>query len=80
SEKLAELCYVSVLEDLGLVKAQDILVSESSQGPPAALAPPPSQGPVGAETAARPRETLEYKAALELEMWKEMQEDLFDNQ
>ncbi|XP_050974099.1 centrosomal protein of 120 kDa [Labeo rohita] len=79
SEKLAELCYVSVLEDLGLVKAQDILVSESSQGPPAAVAPPP-QGPIGAETATRPRETLEYKAALELEMWKEMQEDLFDNQ
>ncbi|KAL1268936.1 hypothetical protein QQF64_031225, partial [Cirrhinus molitorella] len=78
SEKLAELCYVSVLEDLGLVKAQDILVSESSQGPPAALAPP--QGPGLAETVTRPRETLEYKAALELEMWKEMQEDLFDNQ
>lgn len=31
SEKLAELCYVSVLEDLGLVNAQEILVSESSQ-------------------------------------------------
>ncbi|KAF4110425.1 centrosomal protein of 120 kDa [Onychostoma macrolepis] len=79
SEKLAELCYVSVLEDLGFVKAQDILVSEASQGPAAALAPPP-QGPGGEETVTRPRETLEYKAALELEMWKEMQEDLFDNQ
>ncbi|XP_016363061.1 centrosomal protein of 120 kDa [Sinocyclocheilus anshuiensis] len=79
SEKLAELCYVSVLEDLGFVKAQDVLVSESSQGPPAALAPPP-QGPGGAEPLTRPRETPEYKAALELEMWKEMQEDLFDNQ
>ncbi|XP_026072887.1 centrosomal protein of 120 kDa-like isoform X1 [Carassius auratus] len=78
SERLAELCYVSVLEDLGFVKAQDVLVSESSQGP-AALAPPP-QGPGGAEPLTRPRETPEYKAALELEMWKEMQEDLFDNQ
>uniref|UniRef100_A0A671L070 Centrosomal protein of 120 kDa n=1 Tax=Sinocyclocheilus anshuiensis TaxID=1608454 RepID=A0A671L070_9TELE len=68
SEKLAELCYVSVLEDLGFVKAQDVLVSESSQGPG------------GAEPLTRPRETPEYKAALELEMWKEMQEDLFDNQ
>ncbi|XP_016353863.1 centrosomal protein of 120 kDa-like [Sinocyclocheilus anshuiensis] len=67
-EKLAELCYVSALEDLGFVKAQDVLVSESSQGPNEA------------ETVTRPRETLEYKAALELEMWKEMQEDLFDNQ
>lgn len=27
-----------------------------------------------------PRETLEYKAALELELWKEMQEDIFENQ
>ncbi|XP_067249531.1 centrosomal protein of 120 kDa isoform X2 [Chanodichthys erythropterus] len=75
SEKLAELCYVSVLEDLGFVKAQEILVSESSQ---AAVAPP--QGHGGSETLTRPRETLEYKAALELEMWKEMQEDLFDDQ
>ncbi|XP_056097883.1 centrosomal protein of 120 kDa [Rhinichthys klamathensis goyatoka] len=71
SEALAELCYVSVLEDLGFVNAQEILVSDSSQGA-AAPAPP--------ETLARPRETLEYKAALELEMWKEMQEDMFDDQ
>ncbi|KAK7145416.1 hypothetical protein R3I93_013214 [Phoxinus phoxinus] len=75
SEKLAELCYVSVLEDLGFVKAQEILVSESSQ---AAVAPP--QGHGGSDTLTRPRETLEYKAALELEMWKEMQEDMFDDQ
>lgn len=34
----------------------------------------------GVEAAAKSRETLEYRAALELEMWKEMQEDLFDNQ
>uniref|UniRef100_A0A9J8CLB5 Centrosomal protein of 120 kDa n=1 Tax=Cyprinus carpio carpio TaxID=630221 RepID=A0A9J8CLB5_CYPCA len=79
SERLAELSYVSVLEDLGFVKAQDVLVSESSQGPAPALAPPP-QGPGGAEPLTQPRETPEYKAALELEMWKEMQEDLFDNQ
>lgn len=44
----------------------------------AAVAPP--QGHSGSETLTRPRETLEYKAALELEMWKEMQEDLFDDQ
>lgn len=43
---------------------------------PAAPAMPYSGGEVGA----KPRETLEYKAALELEMWKEMQEDLFENQ
>lgn len=44
-----------------------------------AVAPPP-QGQGGVDAVTRPRETLEYKAALELEMWKEMQEDLFDNQ
>ncbi|XP_066499742.1 centrosomal protein of 120 kDa [Hoplias malabaricus] len=82
SEKVAELNYVAVLEDIGLVKAQDILISESSQSvtqvhqKSAVLPHPPS----GAQATAKSRETLEYKAALELEMWKEMQEDLFDNQ
>uniref|UniRef100_A0A671KE96 Centrosomal protein 120 n=1 Tax=Sinocyclocheilus anshuiensis TaxID=1608454 RepID=A0A671KE96_9TELE len=80
-EKLAELCYVSALEDLGFVKAQDVLVSESSQ-----RSDPLESGMYfyctnkSSLTVTRPRETLEYKAALELEMWKEMQEDLFDNQ
>lgn len=78
-EKLAELSYVAVLEDLGLVNAQDIIVSEPSQEVQTAVAPPP-QGQMGVDALMRPRETLEYKAALELEMWKEMQEDLFDNQ
>lgn len=27
-----------------------------------------------------PRDTLEYRTALELELWKEEQEDLFDDQ
>ncbi|XP_030642668.1 centrosomal protein of 120 kDa isoform X1 [Chanos chanos] len=83
NEKVAELCYVTVLEDLGLVKAQDILVSESSQSgkqvqPKAAGSPRQHRGT--GSGLAEPRETLEYRAALELEMWKEMQEDLFDNQ
>lgn len=34
----------------------------------------------GGEAGTKPRETREYRAALELEMWKEMQEDLFENQ
>nr|XP_014030378.1 unnamed protein product [Salmo salar] len=85
SEKVAELCYVTTLENLGLVKVQDIVMSESSQnGYPVAQktvpalrpAPPSSAGGVPTE----PRETLEYRAALELEVWKEMQEDLFDDQ
>ncbi|CAB1320216.1 unnamed protein product [Coregonus sp. 'balchen'] len=67
SETVADLYYVTTLEDLGLVKVQDILISESSQ--------------VQCATCCGvPRETLEYRAALELEMWKEMQEDLFDDQ
>lgn len=78
SEKLAELSYVAVLEDLGLVNAQDIVISEPLQEQQRSAAPPRGQTEV--DTLTRPRETLEYKAALELEMWKEMQEDLFDNQ
>ena len=35
------------------------------------------EGDGGAE---EPRETAEYKAALELEMWKEEQEHVFENQ
>lgn len=31
SEKVAELSYVATLEDLGLVKAREVIVSESSQ-------------------------------------------------
>ncbi|XP_076127282.1 centrosomal protein of 120 kDa isoform X1 [Alosa pseudoharengus] len=82
SEKVAELSYFTTLEDLGLVRTQDIAISESSQSghpvqPRAAAVAPPS-GPSGA--VAEPRETLEYRAAMELEMWKEMQEDLFDDQ
>ncbi|XP_064830686.1 centrosomal protein of 120 kDa [Oncorhynchus masou masou] len=85
SEKVAELCYVTTLENLGLVKVQDIVMSESSQNgysvaqktvPALRPAPPSCAGVVPTE----PRETLEYRAALELEMWKEMQEDLFDDQ
>lgn len=31
SEKVAELSYVATLEDLGLVKAREVIVSDSSQ-------------------------------------------------
>uniref|UniRef100_A0A673ZL44 Centrosomal protein of 120 kDa n=1 Tax=Salmo trutta TaxID=8032 RepID=A0A673ZL44_SALTR len=75
-EEVAELCYVTTLENLGLVKVQDIVMSESSQVQSLRPAPPSSAGGVPTE----PRETLEYRAALELEMWKEVQEDLFDDQ
>uniref|UniRef100_A0A8D0L370 Centrosomal protein of 120 kDa n=1 Tax=Sphenodon punctatus TaxID=8508 RepID=A0A8D0L370_SPHPU len=66
--RIAELTYTMTLEDYGLVKMHEVVVSDSSQS---------HHVP---ETQPEPRETLEYKAALELEMWKEMQEDLFENQ
>uniref|UniRef100_A0A3P8R5Z6 C2 domain-containing protein n=1 Tax=Astatotilapia calliptera TaxID=8154 RepID=A0A3P8R5Z6_ASTCA len=69
SEKVAELGYMATLEDLGLVKATEVIVSDSSQVR--------EQPPLGLTV---PRETLEYRTALELEMWKEEQEDLFDDQ
>ena len=37
----------------------------------------PGAPPVGPS---EPRQTVEYQAAMELEMWKEQQEQLFENQ
>uniref|UniRef100_A0A3Q2G1G7 Centrosomal protein 120 n=1 Tax=Cyprinodon variegatus TaxID=28743 RepID=A0A3Q2G1G7_CYPVA len=65
---VAELSYEATLEDLGFVRAKQVLLSDSSQVGTAAPAPVTT------------RDTLEYQAALELEMWKEEQEDLFDDQ
>ncbi|NXO51712.1 CE120 protein, partial [Aramus guarauna] len=80
--RIAELSYAITLEDYGLVKMQEVLVSDSSQcvgaGPQQHV--PASQPRCAPENHPEPRETLEYKAALELEMWKEMQEDIFENQ
>lgn len=111
--RIAELLYAITLEDYGLVKIHEVLVSDSSQVSFALiLAFFPEQfipkfiyffsikypllcQCVGAgqqrhathtqlhcasEKQTEPRETLEYKAALELELWKEMQEDIFENQ
>ncbi|NWX91510.1 CE120 protein, partial [Nothoprocta pentlandii] len=79
SNKIAELSYAVTLEDYGLVKVHEVLVSDSSQciGAGQQQHVPQTQAP---EIQPEPRETLEYKAALELEMWKEMQEDIFENQ
>ncbi|XP_063151353.1 centrosomal protein of 120 kDa [Candoia aspera] len=78
SNKIADLSYIVTLEDYGLVKMHEVLVSDSSQclGADELLVVPKVQPEVHTE----PRETMEYKAALELEMWKELQEDLFENQ
>ncbi|XP_051645306.1 centrosomal protein of 120 kDa isoform X2 [Manacus candei] len=80
--RIAELSYATTLEDYGLVKVQEVMVSDSSQGVVAGQQQhiPHTQPHCAPEDHPEPRETLEYKAALELEMWKEMQEDLFENQ
>ncbi|NXG10184.1 CE120 protein, partial [Sakesphorus luctuosus] len=80
--KIAELSYATTLEDYGLVKVQEVMVSDSSQGVGAGQQQriTHTQPHCGLEDHLEPRETLEYKAALELEMWKEMQEDIFENQ
>ncbi|NXI61655.1 CE120 protein, partial [Anseranas semipalmata] len=79
--RIAELSYAITLEDYGLVKMHEVLVSDSSQGVGAGQQRHATCAqPRVPENQTEPRETLEYKAALELEMWKEMQEDIFENQ
>ncbi|KAL6037179.1 hypothetical protein STEG23_023021, partial [Scotinomys teguina] len=82
NNKIVDLSYTVTLEDYGLVKMREIFVSDSSQGLSAVHQKPPSPPPAAcpSEVQTEPRETLEYKAALELEMWKEMQEDIFESQ
>ncbi|TDH13182.1 hypothetical protein EPR50_G00055510 [Perca flavescens] len=88
SRKVAELSYVATLEDLGLVKAREVIVSDSSQNEAAVptqpsshpAAPSLSVAPLGPTAPTAPRDTQEYRTALELELWKEEQEDLFDDQ
>ncbi|XP_064222292.1 centrosomal protein of 120 kDa isoform X2 [Aotus nancymaae] len=82
NNRIADLSYTVTLEDYGLVKMREIFVSDSSQGVSAVQQKPSSlpPAPCPSEIQTEPRETLEYKAALELEMWKEMQEDIFENQ
>ncbi|XP_032482486.1 centrosomal protein of 120 kDa isoform X2 [Phocoena sinus] len=82
NHRIVDLSYTVTLEDYGLVKMREIFVSDSSQGVSAVQQKPSSvpPAPCPSEIQTEPRETLEYKAALELEMWKEMQEDIFENQ
>ncbi|XP_074787478.1 centrosomal protein of 120 kDa isoform X5 [Athene noctua] len=80
--RIADLSYAITLEDYGLVKMQEVLVSDSSQcvGAGQQHHVAHTQPRCTPKSHPEPRETLEYKAALELEMWKEMQEDIFENQ
>ncbi|XP_041855408.1 centrosomal protein of 120 kDa isoform X2 [Melanotaenia boesemani] len=86
TEKVAELSYVAALDDLGFISVKEIIVSDSSQNElPARTKPfshPAATGPAAPSATqglTAPRDTLEYRTALELELWKEEQEDLFDD-
>ncbi|XP_013883016.1 centrosomal protein of 120 kDa [Austrofundulus limnaeus] len=76
TEKVAELSYEATLEDLGFIRPKQVVVSESSQRDVPAC-PQPSAHPAAPLST---RDTPEYRAALELELWKEEQEDQFDDQ
>ncbi|XP_065600391.1 centrosomal protein of 120 kDa [Cyrtonyx montezumae] len=80
--RIAELSYAVTLEDYGLLKIHELLVSDSSQcvGAGQQRHATHTQNHCAPEKELEPRETLEYKAALELELWKEMQEGIFENQ
>ncbi|CAI9543594.1 unnamed protein product [Staurois parvus] len=80
--KVADLSYTITLADYGLVKVREVVVSESSQVLSSAVQNPPPAPPVQPppEHAVEPRETLEYKAVLQLEAWKETQEEIFSSQ
>ncbi|XP_022093921.1 centrosomal protein of 120 kDa-like isoform X2 [Acanthaster planci] len=91
--RLAEMYVVLGLEDYGPIRAQQVILgSELTSSSSAAPAPqprhglppppPPAHPPPPAQQAppSDPRQTAEYKAALELEMWKEQQVREFENQ
>uniref|UniRef100_A0A8C4N8D2 Centrosomal protein 120 n=1 Tax=Eptatretus burgeri TaxID=7764 RepID=A0A8C4N8D2_EPTBU len=85
SRKVAELNCSLTLEDHGSVKLQGIFVLELSCSILFHLfifhfQPTEKQLPKPPEAATGPRQTVEYQAALELEMWKDMQERLFESQ
>ncbi|XP_006812274.1 centrosomal protein of 120 kDa-like [Saccoglossus kowalevskii] len=78
--KIAELHLVVGLEDYGPINTREVLLStEPSQSSTTEIKPKePKRDDV--EKAKDARETLEYKTAMELEMWKEAQEELYEQQ
>ncbi|XP_013385110.1 centrosomal protein of 120 kDa isoform X2 [Lingula anatina] len=85
-KRVGELHAVLSLEDLGLISTQHVYVNNEQHKPQVyatdesstTLAPPPA--PPAVPPQPEPRETIEYKAALELEMWKDTQEQVFETQ
>ncbi|XP_060082767.1 centrosomal protein of 120 kDa-like [Ylistrum balloti] len=90
--KVGEVSTVLSLEDWGTITTQQIIVQQESSGTQS-VAESLGQNIVGVARAQSqtqqapsqvspqaPRESVEYKTALELEMWKEGQEKMFENQ
>ncbi|KAK3096594.1 hypothetical protein FSP39_001548 [Pinctada imbricata] len=76
--------FVLGLDDWGPISSQQIVMQQESSSNTQGLAEPftsskgkPSMSPKHTEA---PRETAEYQAAVELEMWKESQERQFETQ
>lgn len=80
-QKVGEVCFVLCLEDWGPITAQQIVIQQ--EAPPQPVIGSPARPPkVSGKSVSpeQPRETAEYQAAVELEMWKESQEQMFENQ
>ncbi|XP_053405525.1 centrosomal protein of 120 kDa-like [Mercenaria mercenaria] len=75
SKQIGEIAFVLSLEDWGPIGSQQIVVAQPESAGTTNMADGYRQAPQQ-----EPRETDEYKAALELEMWKEEQEHVFENQ
>lgn len=64
------------LEDWGPIVQQTVIIDKNSQRHETVAK---SQSPIPTRET-RPRETIEYKAAMELELWKEQQQKMFDEE
>lgn len=79
---VAEVLVALGLEDFGPINTRQVFLSSDSSERSKPAKPVERIEPGEEEVSAPPdpRETVEYKTALELEMWKEQQADLFENQ
>ncbi|XP_041362219.1 centrosomal protein of 120 kDa-like [Gigantopelta aegis] len=80
-QRVAELSVVLSLEDWGPMPAQPIMNNQPVQTAHTQMPPGMQSRPAQADDGPTdPRKTAEYQTALELEMWKEKQEQVFENQ
>lgn len=75
-DKVGTVSMVLCLEDWGPITAQQIVVQQDSVH----VSSQPKESHPRAPSPVEPRETAEYQAAVELELWKENQEKTFENQ